>query len=55
MDASLTGPKKFGFGLKARGLGCVVKAFAFYPMMGVNITGISIDLIPHFPNTISPF
>src|SRR5690554_3318616 len=34
MDASLTGPKTFGFGLKASGPGCVVKAFAFNPMMG---------------------
>ena len=33
MDASLTGPKKFSFGLKASGLGCVVKAVAFNPMM----------------------
>jgi len=43
MDASLTGPKKFGFGLKASGLGCVVKAFAFYPMLGVNFPGLSMQ------------
>jgi len=34
MDASLTGPKIFCFGFKSSGLGCVVKAFAFNPMMG---------------------